>query len=225
MPTTTAPESTGWLAPIPGLYRRDPEHRYALGDITFPVSITGVLAIQKSDFAMQRIRATEHIWAPRGNTTHRAMECFCSARAPAADAAAFASELAEHAAGDYSDWITPLITHPRWTAVQVIASERPTCCITRRIAGTYDTAFNQADGRRVIADLKTLGANGSTYCTRAQLGGYMALEATHGVFYDAGQTIWAWPGKTEFSPLYSRAECLLAWAAAWATYKARVCHS
>jgi hypothetical protein len=60
----------------------------------------------------------------------------------------------------------------------------------------------------------------STYCTRAQLGGYMALEATHGIYYDHGQTVWARPGKTVFSPLYSRAECLLAWAGAWATWRA-----
>ena len=72
----------------------------------------------------------------------------------------------------------------------------------------------------MLADLKTLSPNGSTYSTAAQLGGYMALEATHGVHYDAGQTIWAKPGQTTFSPLYSRAECLSAWALAWARY----CH-
>jgi hypothetical protein len=220
MSTATTPESAHWLPPIPGLHRRDPEHRYALGDLVFPISVTGVLSIQKSTFAMDRIRATEHLWAPRGNSTHRAMECFLSATAPDADQAALTAELTELADGDYADWIQPLITHDRWSTVQVVASERPTCCTTRMIAGTYDTAFTQADGRLVLADLKTLSTNGSTYCTRAQLGAYMALEATHGVFYDAGQTIWARPGRTEFSPLYSRAECLLAWAAAWASYRA-----
>jgi hypothetical protein len=61
----------------------------------------------------------------------------------------------------------------------------------------------------------------STYSTAAQLGGYMALEATWGNVYDAGQTIWCRPGSTTFSPLYSVAECRLAWAGAWATWKAR----
>ena len=48
-----------------------------------------------------------------------------------------------------------------------------------------------------------------------------ALEATWGVHYDAGQTIWARPGEARFSPLYSREECLAAWAAAWAGYVSR----
>jgi hypothetical protein len=135
--------------------------------------------------------------------------------------------------GDYADWVQPLISHPRWGSVQVIASERPTCCLRRRIAGTFDCAYLDptlppspdrppwATGpARVLADLKSLGEHGSTYSTAAQLGGYMALEATHGLWYDHGQTIWARPGETAFSPLYSRQECLTAWAAAWATYRA-----
>ena len=81
------------------------------------------------------------------------------------------------------------------------------------------------NGLRVLADLKTLSRPGSgSYCTRAQLGGYMALEAAWGVHYDAGQTIWARPGETRFSPLYSREECLAAWAAAWAGYVSRFRH-
>jgi hypothetical protein len=82
-------------------------------------------------------------------------------------------------------------------------------------------AYIDEDGRRILADLKSLGENGSTYSTAAQLGGYMALEATWGHAYDAGQTIWCRPGSTTFSPLYSVAECRMAWAGAWATWKAR----
>jgi hypothetical protein len=123
--------------------------------------------------------------------------------------------------GDYSEWIAPLLTHDRWSQLQIIASERPTCCLSRKVAGTFDVAYIDESGRRILADLKSLGENGSTYSTAAQLGGYMALEATWGNAYDFGQTIWARPGSTTFSPLYSRAECLLAWAGAWATWKVR----
>ena len=202
------------LPPIPGLRRQDPEHRYVLDRPGqplhwFPISITGVLALEKSAFAMERIEATRSVWEPRGNTVHLALECFLQQRL---------DELEPLAAGDYADWVQPLITHERWAEVAVIASERPTCCLRRNISGTYDCGLLEASGRRVLADLKTLGPNGSTYSTAAQLGGYMALEATHGVHYDAGQTIWARPGQTTFSPLYSRAECLSAWALAWARY-------
>lgn len=102
--------------------------------------------------------------------------------------------------------------------MQVIASERPTCCLARNVSGTYDAGYIDPSGRRILADLKTLSANGRTYSTAAQLGGYMALEATWGVHYDAGQTIWSRPGQAAFSALYSRQECLVAWALAWARW-------
>jgi hypothetical protein len=222
------PTPTPWLPPIPGLHRRDPEHRYRLGEVEFPISVTGVLGCLKSDYAMDRIEATREVWEPRGNSCHRALELFLlSQRGWAAGDMTVAAdqsvlvELAGLLHGDYDAWIQPLITHDRWNHLQVIASERPTCCLARKVAGTFDTAYHDESGRRILADLKSLGENGSTYSTAAQLGGYMALEATWGNLYDAGQTIWCRPGQTTFSPLYSVAECRMAWAGAWATWKAR----
>ena len=216
-----------WLSPIPGLHRRDPEHRYWLGDVSFPVSVTGVLGCLKSDYAMERIEATREVWEPRGNQTHRALELFLQLPNQAAGDMTVAAdrsvlmELAGLLQGDYDAWIQPLITHDRWNQLQVIGSERPTCCLARKVAGTFDVAYIDEQGRRILADLKSLGENGSTYSTAAQLGGYMALEATWGNHYDAGQTIWCRPGSTTFSPLYSVAECRTAWAGAWATWRAQ----
>jgi hypothetical protein len=219
------PTPTHWLPPIDGLHRRDPEHRYWLGQLEFPISVTGVIGCLKSDFAMQRIMATRSTWEPRGNNCHRALELMLGTTAGSPwgieQMRHGIAELGALAVGDHSTWIQPLLEHDRWHQLQVIASERPTCCIRRKVAGTYDAAYIDEDGRRILADLKSLGENGATYSTAAQLGGYMALEATHGHHYDAGQTIWCRPGLTTFSPLYSRSECLLAWAGAWATYKAR----
>ena len=216
--------SATWLQPIPGLHRCDPEHRYCLGEVSFPVSVTGVLSVLKTDYAMERIEATRSVWEPRGNSCHRALELFLTLE--------MGDELRDLLQGPYGDWIGPLVSHDRWGQIQVIASERPTCCLARRVAGTFDCAYldpalplppDRPPGvtgpARVLADLKSLGENGSTYSTAAQLGGYMALEATWGLFYDYGQTIWARPGQAAFSPLYSRSECLTAWAAAWATWR------
>jgi hypothetical protein len=221
------PTPTTWLPPIPGLHRRE-GHRYWLGDVEFPISVTGVLGCLKSDYAMDRIEATRATWEPRGNSCHRALELFLQLTHAAGDDdltgrvdPAPLAELGELIRGDYTDWIQPLIKHERWGQLQVIASERPTCCLARKVAGTFDVAYIDEDGRRILADLKSLGENGSTYSTAAQLGGYMALEATWGNLYDAGQTIWCRPGQTTFSPLYSVAECRMAWAGAWATWKAR----
>ena len=233
MPTPTAelppiqpelPPIASWLPPIPGLHRRE-GHRYWLDEVEFPVSVTGVLSVLKSDFAMDRIEATREVWSPRGNSCHRAQELMMltTKNAPRTieQVRHDIAELGALAIGPYSDWIQPLITHPRWSAIDVIASERPTCCLARRVAGTFDLAYIDEQGRRILADLKSLGENGSTYSTAAQLGGYMALEATWGHLYDAGQTIWCRPGQTTFSPLYSRSECRTAWAGAWATWRTR----
>jgi hypothetical protein len=215
------PTPTSWLPPIPGLHRRE-GHRYWLGDAEFPVSVTGVLGCLKSDYAMDRIEATRATWEPRGNSCHRSLELFLLLEHSDQPAHVRDSdEMVGLLHGDYSDWIAPLLTHERWDQLQIIASERPTCCLRRKVAGTFDVAYIDEDGRRILADLKSLGENGSTYSTAAQLGGYMALEATWGNLYDAGQTIWCRPGSTTFSPLYSVAECRMAWAGAWATWKAR----
>jgi len=229
----------GWLTPIQGLERRDPEHRYWLDEHLFPVSITGVLAAGKSSYAMARIAATQAIWQPRGHTCHLALELSLKARRSTPGCQSCQLHVLEHPAhrqafAAYADWVEPLLSHGRWQQVQVIASERPTCCLVRNVAGTYDTAYLDpalpipADRpsavrgpARVLADLKSLADGGSTYCTRAQIGGYMALEWSHGQWFDYGQTIWSRPGRTQFSAPYSRRECLNAWAAAWSHYCAQ----
>jgi hypothetical protein len=235
-PTSSPPvaAAAAWLAPIPGLHRRDPEHIYYLHDQPFPVSVTGVLGVSKSDYALSRIEGTRAIWEPRGNSCHRALELWLAGQH--SDHLPFTpadlGELHDLQNGPYADWVAPLLSHDRWSAVTVIASERPTCCPLRGVAGTYDCGYLdpslppsplRPEGvqgpARVLADLKSLGENGSTYSTAAQLGGYMALDASHGIWWDWGQTIWARPGRTTFSPLYGVQDCRVAWAATWAHYR------
>jgi hypothetical protein len=125
----------------------------------------------------------------------------------------------------YRDWILPLLQLPLWDEVQVIASERLSCCLSRNVAGAFDGAYispalSEHRGRevRVLYDLKTLSAHGRPYSTAAQLGGYMVLEAAQGNVYELGQTIWSKPGEAFASNFYSREQCLAAWAAAWSRY-------
>jgi hypothetical protein len=76
--------------------------------------------------------------------------------------------------------LSPLLGHGRWQQVRVIASERPTCCLARNVAGTYDTASLDPalpipaerscwvqGPARVLAGLKTLAACRSNDYTRA----------------------------------------------------------
>jgi hypothetical protein len=323
-PTDTA--AVDWIPPIPGLHRRDPEHQYWLGDHRFPVSVTGVLAASKSQHALQRIESKRDQWEQRGNDCHRAMELRAlyernggdSELVSAVSAAGAEAEqlkqqlfqLQKLADGPWAAWIAPLISHQRWQEINVISAERPTCCLSRNVAGTFDLAYldpqippsplrppHVTGPARVLADLKTLAPNRilwrshpgnswellaevtapvaevrlggggasvenrhhhqrtwrplspsdvargelpatapwnvcraaevelrlttpSTYSTAAQGGGYMALEATHGHWYDWHQSIWARPGRCTWGPLIGVDECRWAWAEAWATYRA-----
>ena len=84
-------------------------------------------------------------------------------------------------------WPAPT-TPPTSTHTSPAAAERP--------AGVSGPA-------RVLADLKSLTASGSTYCTRAQIGGYLALEWSQGHWFDYGQTDLEPAGAdVQFSPPY-----------------------
>jgi hypothetical protein len=216
-----------WLEPIPGLWRDEAAHCYWLGDHLFPVSITGVLAHGLSETAKRAIEAKRPIWQPRGTTVHAALEHYSQVRFLEGQGAAAALRAVETLPGHhpYRDWILPLLQLPLWDDVQVIASERLTCCLVRNVAGAFDGAYvssalSEQRGRevRVLYDLKTLSAHGRPYSTAAQLGGYMALEAAQGNHYDLGQTIWSKPGEAFTSSFYSREQCLAAWAGAWSRY-------
>jgi len=219
--------ATTWLEPIPGLWREEPAHRYWLGEHLFPVSITGVLAHGLDAAAREAIAASRAVWEPRGTAVHAALErysqvCFRDGESPGQALLAVEALTGHHR---YRDWILPLLQLPLWDEVQVIASERLTCCLTRNVAGAFDGAYisqalSERRGQqvRVLYDLKTLSAHGRPYSTAAQLGGYMALEAAQGQHYELGQTIWSRPGEASVSAFYSREQCLAAWAAAWSSY-------
>ena len=156
---------------ITGLHRRDPEHEYWLGDHRFPVSITGVLAASKSEYALQRIDATRDQWEQRGHDAHRAMEICALLQRHGPDGPDI-DELQALADGPWAAWVAPLLSHPRWQEITVISAERPTCCRARNVAGTFDLAYLDPEippsplrpphitgPARVLADLKTLAPN------------------------------------------------------------------
>jgi hypothetical protein len=160
-------------------------------------------------------------------TVHAALEHYSRARFLVGRSSEQALLAIEQLPGHhrYRDWILPLLQLPLWDEVQVIASERLSCCLTRNLAGGFDGAYaspalSERWGRevRVLYDLKTLSAHGRPYSTAAQLGGYMVLEAAQGNHYDLGQTLWSKPGVAAPSTFYSREQCLAAWAAAWSRY-------
>ena len=206
-----------WLDSLPGL-SRDEAHRYHLGAHTFPVSVTGVLATQKSAIAMERIEATRADWAPRGNTCHLALEL-------AATSPGFHPDHWPQG-WPYSDWIHPLLHHPIWDSVFLCASEMGLYSTELNLAGTFDGAWLSKSSpalpwRRTLFDLKSQGrADASAYDTRPQLGGYLTMARKHGIDFDDAATIWCRPGRTKIAP-YGLSECLEGWQEAWEVYQAQ----
>ena len=161
MRSTTSP----WLERIPGLWRDEEAHRYWLGDHLFPVSITGVLAHGLSDTAKRSIETKRPIWEPRGTTVHAALERYSQARFLVGRSAAEALLEAETLPGHhpYRDWILPLLQLPLWDEVQVIASERLTCCPFRNVAGAFDGATGTATLRGPRGDACRDRRDGNTW--------------------------------------------------------------
>jgi hypothetical protein len=131
---------------------------------------------------------------------HAALEHYTQARflvgRSAADALLEAETLPSH--HQYRDWILPLLQLPLWEEVQVIASERLTCCLTRNIAGAFDGAYispalSERRGRevRVLYDLKTLSAHGRPLFHRCPAGGL------HGAGGGPGEPLRAGPDDLE----------------------------
>lgn len=215
---------TSWLAPIPGLRRRACDHTYWLGDHLFPVSTTGVLAQGRSQVVRERLAAGRREWAPRGTAIHAALERFLLAGRPGlTGATADRSRTLQQVRHDpsltaYLAWIVPLLIHPLWDAVEVIATEMPLCSLALNLAGTFDGAWQTPSGQRVLFDLKTQRrVEASAYCTRAQLGSYLAMATECGIAFDAAVTIWSRPGTVAIQR-HGRQECLDAWQTVWAAY-------
>lgn len=211
-----------WLQPIPGLRLRHSDHTYWLGDHLFPISTTGVLSHGKSAFAMERINSTKDEWAPRGTSIHKSLELHLwGNHHPDGDQGAAAAAIAAPEFDPYREWIDPLLSHPLWDEVTVIATEMALCSRRLNIAGTFDGAFLvNATGQRTLFDLKSQKrADAGPYCTKAQLGCYMAMAAEQGISFDRGLTVWSRPGKARLQA-HTAKECITAWEAAWEAYSA-----
>jgi hypothetical protein len=213
MPFPTA-ASHLWIPSVDGL-TRDADHRYRLGSHQFPVSVTGVLQVTKSAYAMARIEETRETWEPRGNACHKALEL----------AATSTDWHPDHWPGcwPWIDWCWPLLTHAIWDEARLCASEMGLYSLTLDIAGTFDGAFLMprpgGGWRRILFDLKTQGGSGSScYDTRPQLGGYLTLAAEHGIQFDGAVTLWARPGRCRLSRVFTVDECISEWRGALAAY-------
>lgn len=180
-------------------YRRtDTGHQFA-------VSCTQLLGRRKTPAAMAAIEASRHIWEPRGNTVHRALEDWLLGHEPDC--------------GDYADWVEPLLAHRCWAAVEVIGIECRMFDQPQDVAGTADVLVRYRDGTVGVWDLKTKQAKGSSrQDVRPQLGfATRVLCDWYKLQPSRNAVIWAYPGETRIES-HDADECHLAWQDAYESY-------
>jgi hypothetical protein len=189
------------LDPLP-IHFDEAAHRYRWQPTNtwLSYSVTKIAAASKSPEAMARIRATQHIWEPRGRHTHAQLEAFLKGQPV---------DL-----GDYAEWVEPLLDHAMWKRLRPLGVEHRLADPERSIAGTLDALCEHEDGSVILLDLKTQGsANGSPYSTNAQMGGYASMLPMHyPLAVDRCVTVWAKPGATTIT-VAEPSECIAEWEA------------
>ena len=173
-------------------------------------SVTEIVGATKDARAMANIKATQHVWEPRGLAVHAAMEAFVNGADPET-----------LLGGPYDAWVKPLLEYPMWESVEVIACEYRLCDLRRSIGGSLDLlGWCHVTDSMMLVDLKTQGRSGRPYSTDAQMGGYLGMLIDRlGLVVDGCATIWAKPGETHLGGDQSPAQCLEAWEdsySAWA---------
>ena len=166
-------------------------------------SVTKVTGASKSESQKAVFLKTQHLWEPRGKHVHACLEAFLSG-GPQLDA------------GDYGDWVEPLVAHPFWSKVTPLAIEYRVCDLGRSIGGSLDALVQHNNGKVLLLDLKTQSsARASTYSTDAQLGGYLSMLKLHhpALYVDECLTVWSKPGKSVITRA-AAAQCGAAWAGA-----------
>lgn len=205
---TLTPTAATWLQPL-GI-TRDEAHVYHLPDgHAFPISVTGLIsAVTKTPTQMEAIMASKHIWQPRGDLVHLALEVMAHQRwnpSPPPD-------LQPPEPGDYEPWVKPLLDHPIWQQVQVVGAEVMAYSLRRNVAGTADLVLKLPDGTYAIADLKTQGSkSASPYDTKPQLGAGVEMIGDHyKLLITRCLTLWNRPGSLTIET-HTADECLQAW--------------
>jgi hypothetical protein len=182
------------------------------------VSVTSLIsAVTKTPEQMAQIMATKESWEPRGNTCHQALEAMVNNRWNPSPPSATACS-----AGDYNDWIEPMLNSPLWERITVIGSEVMAYSMAYNVAGTVDLVLQFADGTHGIADLKTQGSKSAKpYDTKPQLGAGVDMIGQHyRLVFSRCLTLWSRPGSFEIQT-HDAQECLDAWLDVVAQYKLR----
>ena len=220
------------LKPLP-IVRSESEHKYLNTETKqwLAYSTTEVCS-ELTEEAKENIEKYRLTWQPRGETVH---ECLQESMLGSG----------EIKAGDYWDWVEPLLSHELFTHFEPMAVELMMSIPDKSVGGQLDLLGYDTKNKQIrLIDLKTKGKYSydikkrkkdgllylkdmdmywkEPYLTDKQLGCYVQmLKINYDIVPDVCNTIWAYEGKCILNNDQPTERCEAAWQKAWEKFEAK----
>jgi len=221
------------LKPLP-IKRDEERHQYVNIETGqwLSYSTTGVCN-ELTEEAKENIEKYRFMWQPRGEKVH---ECL---------AERMLGNTVDIDAGDYWEWVQPLLTHELFTHFQPMAVEHMMSIPDKSVGGQLDLLGYDTKTKQIrLIDLKTKGKYSydikkrfkdgmihiedldmywqEPYSTDKQLGCYVEmLKLNYDLVPDVCNTIWAYEGRCILNNDQPTERCLTAWQEAWEKFEAK----
>ena len=220
------------LKPLP-IVRSESEHKYLNTETKqwLAYSTTEVCS-ELTEEAKENIEKYRLTWQPRGETVH---ECLQESMLGSG----------EIKAGEYWDWVEPLLSHELFTHFEPMAVELMMSIPDKSVGGQLDLLGYDTKTKQIrLIDLKTKGKYSydikkrkkdgllylkdmdmywkEPYLTDKQLGCYVQmLKINYDIVPDVCNTIWAYEGKCILNNDQPTERCEAAWQEAWEKFEAK----
>jgi len=220
------------LKPLP-IKRDEERHQYFNTETNqwLSYSTTGVCN-ELTEEAKENIEKYRFMWQPRGETVH---ECLQESMLGSG----------EIKAGEYWDWVEPLLSHELFTHFELMAVELMMSIPDKSVGGQLDLLGYDTKTKQIrLIDLKTKGKYSydikkrgkdgmiyikdldmywkEPYLTDKQLGCYVEmLKINYDIVPDVCNTIWAYEGRCILNNDQPTERCREAWQEAWEKFEAK----
>ena len=220
------------LKPLP-ICRHEETHRYLNKETNewLAYSTTEVCS-ELTEEAKENIEKYRLTWQPRGETVHECLQESMLGNG-------------EIKAGEYWDWVEPLLSHELFTHFEPMAVELMMSIPDKSVGGQLDLLGYDTKTKQIrLIDLKTKGKYSydikkrkkdgllylkdmdmywkEPYLTDKQLGCYVQmLKINYNIVPDVCNTIWAYEGKCILNNDQPTERCEAAWQEAWEKFEAK----
>ena len=221
------------LKPLP-IRRDEKTHQYVNIETGqwLSYSTTGVCN-ELTEEAKENIEKYRFMWQPRGEKVHECLQ------------ERMLGNTVDIDAGDYWEWVQPLLTHELFTHFQPMAVEHMMSIPDKSVGGQLDLLGYDTKTKQIrLIDLKTKGKYSydikkrfkdgmihledldmywqEPYSTDKQLGCYVEmLKLNYDLVPDVCNTIWAYEGRCILNNDQPTERCLTAWQEAWEKFEAK----